>query len=276
LQIDSSGLIPVASDPPAVPMAAEQMLCAAVRRARSVAPELDLSAYLFAGTPSRILLRQSRRAALLVLGGRRRGGMHRFFTASIAGRVSAAARCPVVVVGVRREVPSRSTPPRVVVGVDATASCGAAVGFAFRAAAQRGIPLVALQAWHGDAPARFASANCSLGAARARAARELDCALERWREEFTDVPVLTRLVHADPIPALVAESVGAALVVVGSRGRGAVMPGWRRSVSRSVLRRAHSAIAVVRPDGSGANSAASGHRRRRSASARGDADSAAA
>jgi nucleotide-binding universal stress UspA family protein len=261
MHIDPCGLVPVVVVPPAVPVAAERLVSAAVRRARAVAPELDLTTHLFAGAPFPILLVQSRRAALLVLGGRHRGGVHRSLTASRAGRLSARTRCPVIVVRAGGQRRSEPTPPRVVVGIDATPSCVAAIGFAFRAARQRGIPLAAVHAWHLNT------------AAVADAGRTLDRALGRWREEFPDVPVLTRLAQADPGRALIGESVGAALVVVGSRPRGAVMAGLRDSISRTVLLQAHSAVAVVRSGGAEPYRAGAG-RRSRSPATRGGADSA--
>lgn len=260
LYIDSCGLIPIVAAPPSIPMTAERLLSAGVRRARAVAPELDISACLLAGAPSRILLAQSRRAELLVLGGRHRVRVHRLVTGSTAGRMSARACCPVVVIRAGRRLPSEPGPPRVVVGVDARASSGAAVGFAFRAAAQRGIPLAAVHAWQEEASAGSESASRCTESAAAGAARELDRALGRWREQFTDVPIIARLPHADPGAALLADSVGAALVVVGSRGRGAVRARPWDSVSRTILLEAHSPVAVVRADRAALQEAAGGHR----------------
>lgn len=260
LHIDSCGWIPVVAAPPAIPMTAEGLLCAAVRRAQAVAPELEISACVLTGGPSRILLAQSRRAGLLVLGGRRRVRAHRPVTGSRAGRLSARARCPVVVIRAGRRTPSEPRPPRVVVGVGATPASDAAVGFAFRAAAQRGIPLAAVHAWQGEAAAGSESKSRGTESAAAGARRALDRALGRWREQFTDVPILARLPHSDPSSALLAESVGAALVVVGSRGRGAVRARLGDSVSRTVLLEARSPVAVVRPDSAALKRTAGSHR----------------
>jgi hypothetical protein len=57
-------------------------------------------------------------------------------------------------------------------------------------------------------------------------------------------------------------SLDAALVVVGSRTRSAVMAGLRDSISRTVLLQAHSAVAVVRPVGAEPYRAAVGRRSR--------------
>jgi nucleotide-binding universal stress UspA family protein len=93
----------------------------------------------------------------------------------------------------------------------------------------------------------------------ARAA--LDRILMPWRALFPDVPVRAVLRYSDPETALTAESVGAALVVVGSRGRGVLRGRLFGSVSRAVVQRAHSAVAVVRPDGAVAPRAVQRRRR---------------
>jgi nucleotide-binding universal stress UspA family protein len=52
-----------------------------------------------------------------------------------------------------------------------------------------------------------------------------------------------------PAHALVEESRGAQLVVVGSRGRSAAVGLMLGSVSRAVLHRSHCSVAIVRPPG---------------------------
>jgi hypothetical protein len=73
--------------------------------------------------------------------------------------------------------------------------------------------------------------------------------------------VLPPMDPMDVSTALIAESVSAALVVVGSRGRGVLRGRLFGSVSRAVVQRAHSAVAVVRPDGAVAPHAIQGRRR---------------
>ena len=52
------------------------------------------------------------------------------------------------------------------------------------------------------------------------AARVLAETLAGWAERYPDVDVVTRLVAGRPVPALVEESAGATLLVVGSHGHG--------------------------------------------------------
>jgi nucleotide-binding universal stress UspA family protein len=84
--------------------------------------------------------------------------------------------------------------------------------------------------------------------AEAFARRATEKRLARWRDEYTDVPVVTELARGDPAQALINASRGAALVVVGSRGRGHIVATVLGSVSQTVLHHAHCPIAVVRHD----------------------------
>jgi nucleotide-binding universal stress UspA family protein len=84
--------------------------------------------------------------------------------------------------------------------------------------------------------------------AEALAGRAIEKELARWRDGYADVPVVTTLAPGDPAQALVTESRGAALVVVGSRGRGHILGAVLGSVSQTVLHHAHCPIAIVRHD----------------------------
>jgi nucleotide-binding universal stress UspA family protein len=244
LTVDPSGLIP-AAQPADVPIAAARVLCTAVERARAVAPELPISADLVHGPPVQVLVAASRSAGLLVVGKRPRSVVRGRLSGSVALRVSAAARCPVVVIGSRSAVRPDRTRPRVVVGVDSRESCPAALRFAFRAAAQRGIPLRAVHAWKRDTPADVEGIAGSPEDGEARAWDMLDRVLSACWDRFPDVPVETQVISADPATALIEESRGAALVVVGCRRRGSVRARVFGSVSRTVLLDAQIPVAVV-------------------------------
>ncbi|GAA3170812.1 universal stress protein [Nonomuraea roseoviolacea] len=66
------------------------------------------------------------------------------------------------------------------------------------------------------------------------------------RERYPDVTVTCEVTRCPPVPALVAASTRAALLVVGSRGVGPVGSLLLGSVSRSVLHHARCTVAVVR------------------------------
>jgi len=77
--------------------------------------------------------------------------------------------------------------------------------------------------------------------------RVLDAALAAWPSRFSDVPVQAKLVRGQPARALIAESAGAALTVVGSRDRSTVGGLVLGPVSRRVLQHTHSPVALLGP-----------------------------
>ena len=229
--------------------AARLILEDAVTRARSVAPGIDVSTRLVRGTAARALFGEARDARLLVLGSRGRSGLRALLSGSVAGPVSRHSPCPIVVIrpfaNRAADRVSLQAAPRVVVGVDPAASRSAAIGFAFHAASQRGIPLTVLSAWTPDRAADIETIPHSPHMAEAAAGRAVGETLAPWREEFPTVPVITTLVCADPASALIAESSGAALLVVGSSSRGHLRRLLCGSVSRTVLRNAACPVAIV-------------------------------
>ncbi|MFC5994478.1 universal stress protein [Pseudonocardia hispaniensis] len=224
--------------------AAQLLLDAAVARARDVASDLGVSTWLRPWPLSRTLVEESRHAQLLVLGGHpvRDGGRP---ARSATARIAATAFCPVAIVRAFDGVPHARSAPRVVVGVGGTPSDADALRFAFRAAAQRGIPLLAVHARTPTGSPDLPTSRGFWAAAEATTQRNLENALTPWRDKFADVPVIARTSYADPAHALVEASRGAALTVIGIRSRSHLLT-TIGPVGRTVLRDAHGPIAVVR------------------------------
>jgi nucleotide-binding universal stress UspA family protein len=233
-------------DAGAVVEAATEVLRAAGRRAGAVASDIGISGELLCGPPAGALGARSRGAGLLVLGGSAADRQHRR-PGRLAGRVSARACCPVAVVRCRLRTPDGPARPRVVLGVDPARSGPDLFEFAFRSAGRRGVPLVAVHAWGGDVPADLEGVCGPAAATLERAGAELDRVLGPWRRRFPAVPVEVRLLRAAPVAALLAESRGAALVVVGSRRGAGPLGALRESVGRSLVQRSGSPTVVVRP-----------------------------
>lgn len=250
LPADPCGVVPPIDGIFSARAAAELVLRDAAARARAVSGDIEVSTTPAMGAAARALLREGRRARMLVLGVRGRSGLSALLTGSVAVHIATHASCPVVAIRPAHSRRVRCSLPRVVVGIDRTPSCAAAITFAFHAARQRGVALTALRAWAPDAAADLEPVSGPRAATEADERRVLEQALRRGRDEFPDVPVVTELVCGDPARALVAEADGAALLVVGSRGRGRILGTVLGSVSRSVLDQAHCPIAVVRPDAS--------------------------
>lgn len=201
------------------------------------------------GRPAPVLLEEAERAQLVVLGSRGRGDLVGLLTGSTSLQVAMHATCPVVVVRAGLPEPARGrSAGRVVVGVDGTEVSEAAIAFAFEEADLRRVGLTALHAW--DWPEHVDATHHGLWAA-AQEAEEAVLAerLAGWTEKFPDVDVTRVTRRADPAWALVDESAGAALTVVGSRGSGGFKGLLLGSVSHAALQHADAPVAVVRTRG---------------------------
>ncbi|TRW81696.1 universal stress protein [Mycolicibacterium sp. 018/SC-01/001] len=142
-----------------------------------------------------------------------------------------------------------SAPDRqpVVVGVDGSPSSSAALAWAARDAVLRGVDLTVLHAaaptvtaWPGGAPAGVPQWQ------REQGRQVLDDAARTARELIGGaVDVRTGFASTSPTTALVEASRTARVVVVGSRGRGALARTVLGSVSTALVHRAHGPVAVV-------------------------------
>ncbi|MDW8806473.1 universal stress protein [Streptomyces scabiei] len=229
---------------------AERLLAEAVRFARTVEPEVDVSGVVVAGEPLTVLEAQSRAAELVVVGSRGMGGFVGLMVGSTAVHLAAHARCPVLVA---REQRHEDGP--ILLGVDASAAGERAVDFAFAEAALRNTPLVALHAWTTwsaplpapqDASTPYANPPGALAAEEERLLAE---ALAGHRERYPGVEVERRAVHGRTREALIEASRSAQLTVVGARGRGGFAGLLLGSVSQALLHHAHCPVAVVRGAG---------------------------
>jgi nucleotide-binding universal stress UspA family protein len=138
----------------------------------------------------------------------------------------------------------------VVVGADGSSASNAAVCWAARDAVLRCLPLTVVHvvnpvavAWpHSPPPSGLAVWQENEGR------RILADALKIARDNVTDnprIPIETDLIFSATVPTLVDRSKEAELMVVGNRGRTAVAGGLLGSVSSSLVRRAHSPVAVI-------------------------------
>jgi nucleotide-binding universal stress UspA family protein len=228
----------------------ENLLGEAVARARSVAPEVDVSHAVVTGEPLTVLEAQSHAAQLVVVGSRGMGGFVGLLVGSTAVHLSAHGKCPVLVV---RDAGDEAGP--VVVGVDGSVMGEQAVDFAFVEAALRKAPVRALHAWTTwnaplpapqDATVPYANPPGALAGEEERLVSE---ALAGHRERHPEVAVEHQVVHGRTREALIEASHSAQLLVVGARGRGGFAGLLLGSVSQAVLHHAHCPVAVVRSPG---------------------------
>jgi nucleotide-binding universal stress UspA family protein len=242
------GTVPQPYEDTGVAEEAKLVVEQAVARARSVASELEVSTRLIVGSGAPALLAQCGDAELIVVGSRGLDGVRGLLAGSVSFRVAMHAQCPVVVVRPMKAVAPGRSASRVVVGVDGTRLSEPAIGFAVRAAAQRGVDVIAVHAWDARVTADLAAVTDDWSLAEAAEWRTLQDVFTQWRHRLAGARVELRLARGRAQDVLVEESAGAALVVVGSRGHGSVQAALRGSVSHAVLQRAGCPVAVVRSD----------------------------
>ncbi|SCF25751.1 Nucleotide-binding universal stress protein, UspA family [Micromonospora viridifaciens] len=208
-------------------------------------PGLRVEVRQVAGGPGATLVEESRRAELVVVGSRGVGGFAGLLLGSVSNQVAQHARCPVLVVRPAEQPVPVDGP--VLVGVDGSEPAALAVRLAADEAERRGTDLVLA---HVRPPERAGAvpeeAAGSAAAEQAESEQLLASSAARIR---ADHPVLTvsqrPLRAASAEQALIAASGEAALVVVGSRGRGGFAGLLLGSVSQALVQHAHCPVLVA-------------------------------
>ncbi|GAA5070445.1 nucleotide-binding universal stress UspA family protein [Thermocatellispora tengchongensis] len=221
---------------------AGDILQAAAETARRRVPGVHLETQALSGAVVPVLLAEAEQASETVLGSRGRGGFTGMLLGSVGLSVAGHAHGPVVIV---RERPDR---PRgeIVVGFDLSEHSSAALAYALEQARVRKARVRAVHAWQVPAtPAMAAYPDLTEAAleGQTEAARKV---LEEWRAKYPDVPIEERIVTGHPVTAITEAADGADLVVVGSRGHGALRAAVLGSVSHGVIHHVTRPVAVVR------------------------------
>jgi nucleotide-binding universal stress UspA family protein len=227
----------------AVRQAALDELEQARELAGRVAPDVAVEAVSTAGDPLDVLVQESADARMVVVGVRGTAGFGGLRAGSTATGLPVRARCPVVVVREPTSLQADTAP--VVVGVDATPCSGAALAVAFAEADAWDVPLVAVHAWLDDLREPQPTPTAAHRAALARARALLAARLAGCTARYPDVVLRQEVPAGRAAKALVARSLGARMVVVGSHGTGVVARTLLGSTSRPVLQHAHCPVVVV-------------------------------
>jgi nucleotide-binding universal stress UspA family protein len=224
-----------------VRQAADRVLENAVAEAAKIDPDVDVGGDMVDGSPIPVLIEESERGSLLVLGSRHRSTLSSSILGSVSAAVAARADCPAIVV--RGPAGLTEEHSEVVVGVDGTQASQALLEFGFDHASRRQAPLRAVLCWHPDLLASMLWRPEPPPPTRAEA--WLSETLAGWREKFPEVAVHSGVVREHPAAGLTAESVAAQLLVVGTRGRHAMAGTLLGSVSQAVLHHATCPVAVI-------------------------------
>jgi nucleotide-binding universal stress UspA family protein len=211
-----------------------------------------------ADDPGAAIVEASTMAGLVVLGARGLGRVRGTLMGSVSSHVTPRAHCPVVVV---REAPSRSLSDlRVVVGVDGATDSTDALRFAFEAAARRGTGLTVVHTWDLDVDTTSAALAWSVDWQQVdEQERSLVAeSVAGFAAEYPTVDVRRHVVQGHPVAELVRQSENAALLVLGTRGRGSVKGLVLGSVSQGVLHDARCPVAVIASSDHGSSTRNSG------------------
>jgi nucleotide-binding universal stress UspA family protein len=216
----------------------ERVAAAGLRLARDLMGSKDVQSILAGGTAAAVLCEHCREADMVVTGARGRGGMAGLLLGSVSEHVAAYADGPVVVVRGHWSPAAEFGRGAIVVGVDGSPGCQAAVDFAFQQAALWEVPLLAVCAL-ADAPG-------TLGDARV-CRKDFELTIAGALENRPQVEVQRLIAPGGARTAILSACRGAQLVVVGPRGRGGIQGMALGSVSQAVLHHAPCPVAVVHP-----------------------------
>jgi nucleotide-binding universal stress UspA family protein len=229
----SAPLEPYQAFPPPPPAHGDVMLSDLAGSLRKTHPDLEVSHKQVLGGGAATLVEESREADLVVVGCRGHGTLAGLLLGSVSSQVVAHARCPVLVVRPAEAGPPATGP--VAVGVDGSPASTSALEHAVAEAARRGAVLrVLYAAGRTDEPDNGQIEDMLTGAVETALAAQPD--LEIDSEIMRD---------ADPAAALVDASKDAAVVVVGSRGRGGFTGLLLGSVSQALVHHAHCPVLVI-------------------------------
>lgn len=231
---------------------AREMAANGVKRATELGA-VEVEAVSALGNPAEMLVEAAEGARAIVLGSRGRGPVLSALLGSVSYAVAAHAPCPVVVV--RADAPSVGTEHPIMVGVDESAPSQRALALAAELADERGATVHLASVWSHPA-ATIAAASYLDGAVLMSAGEGIEEAVtaelrqtaDRMRAEHPDLKITTAVLEGDPASALAAEAerVGAALLAIGTRGRGGFRGMMLGSVSHGVLHAAKCPVAIVR------------------------------
>lgn len=203
------------------------------------------------GAPAEVLVNGSDPSTVVVLGSQGYGRISGPYMGSVSQHVARYAAGPVVVV--RPAANPGST--RIVVGVDGSGGSEDALEFAFERASRTGAALFVIYGWRSHAGTVVGMGGAApfgvavpVTVAEETTSAELLLAesVAGLSEKYPEVQVYR---EAIPVPAarvLADASQNAAMVVVGSRGRGAWAGLLLGSVSQAVLHHAECPVAIVR------------------------------
>ncbi|MHA7304219.1 universal stress protein [Arthrobacter sp. TMN-49] len=214
--------------------ALEGMLTSEAASAREFAPGVEVQTILQFGEPALVLAELSASSAMVVVGNDRSADVHGEGFGAINLQLATIGRCPVAVIPARRGQANDG----VVVGIDGSPQSMAAASFAAAEAVDIEQELTVVYVSPAAAlPAQAAAAGPAIGQLDdTRGRMILETVVAAVRARHIHLTVCERFVHHDvPARALIDAGRGAAMLVVGNRGRGATHQAIRGSAIHELL-----------------------------------------
>jgi nucleotide-binding universal stress UspA family protein len=222
----------------------DEMLQQAMDAARNIAPTVTVRTETQTGDPFRVFVELSEGVELLVVGSDSSGGERQSNRGVKSFRIAAAGHAPVAV------IPDIDLAARrgVVVGVDGSEISNQALEFAASEADRRREPLIAVHAWTIPIVpgAEYSYSDAYFDDAERGAESTLSAAVADIQARYPNVELRPVVLNSNPAHALTAEAESAAMVVVGSHGRGTFGRLLLGSVSHGVLAHMVAPTVIVR------------------------------
>ena len=206
-------------------------------------------AHLRVGSPAAEIVAQAEElgAGMVVLGSRGLGAMRRALMGSVSDSVVRHAPCPVLVV---RSEPL-AFPTKILLATDGSEEATLAASTAAELAKGTDSELHVVHVG-SFVPTFLAATEEEPGRAAREARKTLDNEVGRIQAaDGTVVQAHLRVGGAPEEVVVLAEDMGAGLIVMGSRGRGGIRRALMGSVSETVMRHAHCPVFLVRGDDGG-------------------------
>ncbi|MFQ4149425.1 universal stress protein [Arthrobacter sp. LAPM80] len=210
--------------------------------ARELAPAVHVQTRLVSGETVPVLVELSAGATMVVVGTDRTADSHGEGFGAVNLQLAMMGRCPVAVIPVQHTAVDAG----VVVGIDGSAHSLAAAYFAADEAVETGKELTVIYAAGSSSGARMATRDDPTGR------MILESTVSCLRARHIHLSVSDRFDSEDaPASALAGASQGAQMLVVGSRGRGAVQHAIMGSVTQDLLLHVPCPLILTRPAGRG-------------------------
>jgi nucleotide-binding universal stress UspA family protein len=216
----------------------DRVLAHGLRIARGLLDAGQVCPLLASGPAAAVLCGLSAESDLVVVGSRGHSRLSSLLLGSVSSQTAAHARGPVVVVPGHWRKPAGPVTGPVMVGVDGSRPCEAALALAFQEARVHHARVMAVCA-PADAPGVAREAS--------RIQEEFEHVVDTWQKECPDVMVQRRISQGPARAILLDAASEAQLLVIGSRGRGGVRGMALGSVSQSLLHHAPCPVCVAHP-----------------------------